>query len=358
MSIVGVPETRTVRRIAVFRALHFGDLLVSVPALRSLRAGFPQTEITLIGLAWARWFVERFSRYVDRLVEFNGFPGLREVDYDPIVSEQALQALRREEFDLVIQLHGDGSSSNRFVHSIVCPGKQSAGLYAERRPDFLTYAAPYPSGQPEVLRGLMLMRELGCPDTGIELELPLLAEDHAEAERLLGSLALERPLIGMHAGARSPARRWPAERFAQVADALAREVGACILLTGSADEVALVAEVAARMSEPAINFAGQTTLGGLAGLIARLDLFISNDTGPAHIAEALDTPSVTIFGPAEFERWAPLDRERHRVVRRRVACSPCPHWVCPIDHRCLGWIEPKEVLAAVHRQLMKGSMAS
>lgn len=358
MSTMHVVHPRPIRRIAVFRALYLGDLLLSVPALRSLRAGFPQAEITLIGLPWTRWFVERFDRYVDRHVEFKGFPGLLEVDYDPIASERALRALRRDDYDLVVQLHGDGTTSNRFIRTIVCPGKQSAGLYSGARPDFLTYAAPYPSEQPEVTRGLGLMRELGCPDTGLELELPLLPSDHDEAERLLGKLTLERPLIGIHAGARSPARRWTPDRFARVADTLASETGARILLTGSGDEADLACAVAARMSQPAVNLAGRTSLGGLAGLISRLDLFISNDTGPAHIAHTLDIPSVTIFGPAEFHRWAPLDLQRHPVVRRPVACSPCPHWECPIDHRCLGWIEPEEVLETARQQLTKGSVAS
>ncbi len=326
--------------------------------MRSLRAGFPRAEITLIGLPWARWFVQRFHAYVDRLVEFQGFPGIAEVDCDPHVSERAIDALRRERYDLVLQLHGNGRMSNHFVDAIAGPDSQTAGLYVGQRPDFLSYAERYPVGEPEVRRNLALTRALGCPDTGAELELPILAEDQQEADRLLRSLPLDRPLIGLHAGARSPARRWPAERFAELADALTEEYGARILLTGGPDETDLVASVTTRMSAPAVNLVGQTSLGGLAALISQLDLFVSNDTGPAHIAHALNTPSVTVFGPAEFVRWAPTDAERHLVVRRPVECSPCPHWECPIDHRCLNWITPQEVLAAAERQLTKGSVTS
>ena len=351
-------DQQSVQRIAVFRALHLGDLLLAVPGLRSLRAGFPEAEITLISLGWARWFVERFQRYVDRFVEFQGFPGIGEVDFEPHVANAAIAALREERFDLVIQLHGNGETSNRFIEAIRVPGTQSAGFYPSERPDFLTVARPYPTGKPEALRSLMLMLALGCPDTGTGLELPILAEDQEEADRLLQTLSPQRPLIGVHAGARSPARRWPAERFAVVADALAEEHGGSILLTGSDGERGLVAEVEALMHAPAINLAGKTSLGGLAALISRLDLFVCNDTGPAHIAHALQTPSVTIFGPAEFERWAPPDLERHRVVRHPVFCSPCPHWVCPIDHRCLDRITPEVVLAAAEAQITKGRVAS
>ncbi|MFL5691508.1 MAG: glycosyltransferase family 9 protein, partial [Ktedonobacteraceae bacterium] len=76
--------------------------------------------------------------------------------------------------------------------------------------------------------------------------------------------------------------------------------------------------------------------------------------GPAHIADAVDTPSVTIFGPVDPQRWAALDRARHPIVRRSVPCSPCSHWVCPIDHRCLRWISPDEVINVGQELLMKG----
>jgi ADP-heptose:LPS heptosyltransferase len=101
-----------------------------------------------------------------------------------------------------------------------------------------------------------------------------------------------------------------------------------------------------------LNLTGATSLGGLAALISELDLFISNDTGPAHIADAVGTASVTIFGPADYRRWAPLDQERHRVVWHPVKCSPCGYWECPIDHRCLRWIHPNEVIDAGTRFLV------
>jgi len=347
---------RPVERIAVFRALHLGDLLLAVPAFRALRAAYPHAEISLIGLPWARWFVERFDGYIDRLIEFSGFPGVLEVEYSAKRAESALSDLRAEQFDLLIQLHGSGQTSNRFIEAIAGPETRTAGSFVGERPSFLTVAVPYPSGAPEIERNLNVMRRLGCPDTGSALELPLLPQDLSEADRLLAPVATRRPLIGLHPGASYPARRWAAERFAVVADRLSERHGATILLTGGPGEAALAAEVAARMRAPALNLARCTSLGGLAALIARLDLFISNDTGPAHFANALDVPSVTIFGPAEFSRWAPLDRERHIVVRHPVVCSPCPHRVCPIDHRCLHWITPDEVLAAAERQLVKESV--
>ncbi len=160
-------------------------------------------------------------------------------------------------------------------------------------------------------------------------------------------------IIGIHPGARPPARRWPAEYFALVADALAQRFEAQILLTGGPGEEQTVQAVMDAMRMPAVSLAGKTSLGSLAALIKRSDLFISNDTGPSHIACAVDCPSITLFGPADVRRWAPLERQRHAIARHPVACSPCGYWECPIDHRCLRWLSPDEVLVAATEMIQK-----
>ena len=392
------------KKIAVFRALYLGDLLLAVPALRALRAGFPEAEITLIGLPWAASFARRFCRYVDRFVEFGGYPGIDEVPIDPGRSAHFVEEQRAYGYDLVVQMQGSGRTSNPCA--LALGGRMTAGYYEGEPPPGLTFGAPYPDNQPEVLRNVGLISLLGCPHRGLELEFPLFARDHAEAAALLRRLPRPghvpetcdlgddasgtprqagRPLIGIHAGAHAPARRWPAERFAVVADHLAQRFGAQIVLTGGPGEEEVAQAVAAGTpcggaaapppprqgvgeqcpqgtmragrAAPVLNVAGQTSLGGLAALIDRLDLFIANDTGPAHLADALGTPSVTIFGPADHRRWAPLDQTRHSIVRRPVPCSPCRYTVCPIDHRCLYWVEPDAVIAAAERLLVMGVTA-
>ena len=357
-----------VRRIAVFRALQLGDLLVAVPALRALRAGYPDAEITLIGLPWAASLAAHLNRYVNQFLPFPGYPGIEEAAYDEGRTALFIEEARAYKYDLVVQMHGSGGQSNPFA--LALGGRMTAGYYeSPQHPSYpvghhpssrarerggeglppagLSPAAPYPHMQPEVLRNLGLVALLGCPDRGAALEFPLTDADRAEAAALLDALsATGRPLIGLHPGARPPARRWPPARFAAVADALARRHGAQVVLTGGPGEEETTAAVARAMATAQLDAAGRTSLGGLAALIARLDLFIGNDTGPAHLAEAVGTPSVRLFGPADPLRWAPLDLQRHAVVRRPVPCSPCLHWECPIDHRCLRLIEPADVVRA------------
>ena len=110
-----VVEIGNPRRIAVFRALQLGDLLLAIPALRAIRARFPEAEITLIGLPWAASFARRFRCYIDRFVEFAGYRGIDEGEVVPERSQQFLAEQRAYAYDLVIQMHGNGQTSNACV---------------------------------------------------------------------------------------------------------------------------------------------------------------------------------------------------------------------------------------------------
>ncbi|GCF07519.1 glycosyltransferase family 9 protein [Dictyobacter arantiisoli] len=340
----------TLCSIAIFRALQLGDLLVAVPALRALRAQFPAAEITLIGLPWAAAFVERYRCYLDHFVEFAGYPGLNEVVVDEERTQRFIEEQRARNYDLVLQMHGSGQSSNPLA--LALHGKRTAGYYKGRPPSGLTLAAEYPETLPEVQRNLGLAALVGCSELDPRLEFPLQAQDQWEAAALLAPLvAIDRPVIGLHPGARPAARRWPAEYFARVADTLAQRYAAQIILTGVEADETTVLDVLSYMHVPALNLVGKTSLGGLAALLSRLDLFVSNDTGPAHIAEAVCCPGITLFGPADYRRWAPLDQTIRHALRRPVPCSPCDYWECPIDHRCLRWLAPSEVIASAEKLL-------
>lgn len=335
------PMPHPVRTIAIFRALNLGDLLLAVPAFRALRAGFPAAEIALISLPWAESFVTRYARYLDRFVEFEGFPGIDEVPQDAARIARFLAEQRASGYDLVIQMHGSGLTSTPFA--LALHGRTTAGYYEGAFPHGLDIGARYPADEPEIRRNLRLAGMLGCPTHDTRLEFPLDDEDRFAAAALLGRR--RRVRVGLHPGARPPARRWPAEYFAAVGNHFAREYDAQIVLTGGPGEEGTVRAVAERLATKPLNLAGHTSLGSLAAVIARLDLFISNDTGPAHLACAVGTPSVTIFGPADYVRWMPLDTRRHPSVRHPVPCSPCAYWECPIDHRCLRRLHPEVVVA-------------
>jgi ADP-heptose:LPS heptosyltransferase len=309
---VGVPLPSPIRKIAVFRALYLGDFICATPALRALRDRFPQAEITLIGLPWTEELLHRLA-LVDRLELFPGFPGLPEAPFDAARTDQFLDRMRAERFDLVLQLHGDGSISNDFVAAL--EGRHSLGYsHAGTKNKRLSHTLPWRADDHEVHRWLRLVRVLGA-DADDRIDFPVTLQDRDEATRLLAPGRRQGgPLVGLHCGAKLPSRRWPIDRFAQLARTLTDEAGAAIVLTGSAAERPLTAELRSRLDRPALDLTGKTDLGALGAVIAQLDLVVTNDTGVSHVAAATGTRSVVLFGPSDPAVWAPLDSRRHRVI--------------------------------------------
>jgi ADP-heptose:LPS heptosyltransferase len=301
-------------KVAIIRALPgLGDLLCCIPALRSLRAALPSAEITLIGLQ-ADGFVRRFSHYFDRYLEFPGYPGIPEVAIVPSRIVTFLAEMQAQQFDLVLQMQGDGSTMNGFA--TLMGAKQCAGFFHPERycPD-PTVFMPYPGQEPEPRRHIHLMQFLGIPSQGEHLEFPLWQRDWEELEQVTQTHQLQQgAYICVHPGASTASRRWSYQNFAAVADSLAAQ-GLQVVLTGTTAETKLVEAVAEMMRFPTINLAGQTSLGTLAVLLKRSRLLICNDTGVSHLAAALQVNSVVIFSNSDLQRWAPLDRQRHRVVQ-------------------------------------------
>lgn len=343
------------RRVVVLRALQLGDLLCAVPALRALRAALPEAEIVLAGLPWAESFVRRFHRYLDDLLALPGYPGLVDEPVRPARVAAFLAAAQARRFDLAIQLHGSGVISNPLL--VLLGARLNAGFFQPGQfcPDPARFL-PYPEQGHEIERLLRLVEFLGIPRQGDHLEFPLDDVDR----RALHAVPAARELtpgtyVCLHPGARFPSRRWPPERFAAVGDRLARQ-GLRIVVTGSVAEAPLAAAVAASMRFPVLDLTGQTTLGALAALLAGARLLVCNDTGVSHLAAALRVPSVVIFSGADPQRWAPLDRARHRVVVQPAECRPCAHHTCPIGHPCALSVLPEMVVAEAEALLSQQSV--
>ncbi len=295
-------------RIAILRALPLGDLLCAVPALRSFRRAFGEAEITLVGLPAAREFVDRFSAYLDGLLELPGYPGLREPAVDIAAVPDFLRDAQARGFDLVVQLHDDGDVTNPLA--VLLGGSRTAGFFADGSwcPDPEAFV-PWPDRGPEPMRLLRLPERIGLPVDGPALELPL--TDEERAERPDGEYACIAP------GARATARRWSAEGFAAVGDALA-ERGLRVVLTGSEDDAPVTAAVAAAMRAPVTDLGGKTSLGVFGGVVEAARILVTNDSGASHVAAALRTPSVVVFTASDPRRWAPLDGALHRSVTAPV----------------------------------------
>ncbi|HEY3523352.1 MAG TPA: glycosyltransferase family 9 protein, partial [Candidatus Limnocylindrales bacterium] len=247
----------TPHEILVVRALALGDMLCSVPFLRALRARHPEARITLVGLPWAASFVARFDRYVDALCPFPGWPGIPEAPYEPERTERFVAASRRRPADLAVQAHGSGRDINGFLMALGATAR--AGFHPpDASPPTDGTWLPYPTGRHEVRRLLLLADAMGADATDDRLEWPVRPDDEAELARAVAPARLVPGAYAVvHPGASRPINRWPAARFAAVADRLAAR-GLAVVLTGSGAESAAAADVAARMSAPAVDLAGRT----------------------------------------------------------------------------------------------------
>jgi ADP-heptose:LPS heptosyltransferase len=334
--------SRRAQRIAVFRALQLGDMLVAAPALRALRTRFPEARLTLIGLPWASELVQRLP-WLDDFIAFPGHPGLPEREPDASALNAFFAQVASQRLDLAVQLHGSGEITNGIVarFGAACV----AGFYpaGDPCPNPGTFV-PWPLTGREAERLLQLPLHLGAPHPGLELAFERHASDRAQVDRWWESLG-GRPAgyVCVHPGARWRSRRWPAERFAEVAAAL-RARGCPIVLTGSTGEAETLARFRASMQEPLIDAAGRTSLGGLAELLAGARLLLCNDTGVSHLAAALRTPSVVVSSGADAQRWAPIDTQRHRMLHHATPCRPCTFEQCPYGHECALGVSPERVL--------------
>jgi ADP-heptose:LPS heptosyltransferase len=247
---------------------------------------------TLIGLPWAAEFAARYARYIDRFIEFPGYPGLPE--REPLLARipEFLTAMQREKFDLALQLHGSGTIVNSLL--ALFGARQTAGFFPPGYfcPDRATFI-PWPDQGLEIHRLLSLVDFLGLPIVGDHLELPLDESDRAALDQIFPHPKEGQPYVVFHPGASTPARRWAADNFAAVADRLAED-DFQIVVTGVVSEQAVVNQMIGAMESPAIDLCGRTELGTLGALVSRADLVVCNDTGISHVAAAVKTPSVVI----------------------------------------------------------------
>ncbi|MGN6242549.1 MAG: glycosyltransferase family 9 protein [Motilibacteraceae bacterium] len=311
-----------VRKIAVVRANALGDYLFAEPALSSLKAAYPDAELVLIGAPWHARFLPGRPGPVARVLVAPVHPGVRDpgpdAPVDPAAQRAFVERARAEQFDLALQMHGGGRNSNPFT--LALGARLTAGT---RTPDaaHLDREIPYSYFAPEVFRFLEIVGLVGAPPVRIRPLLEPTVADRAAAAAVVPDDG--RPLAVLHPGATDRRRRWPSERFAAVGDALVA-AGGRVLVTGTAPEREVVTDVVGRMRADAEPLVDVLDLGGLAGLLERASVVVSNDTGPRHLAEAVGTPTVGVYWCGNLVNAGPITRRTQRPhVAWTVHCPVC-----------------------------------
>jgi ADP-heptose:LPS heptosyltransferase len=340
-------------RILLLRLERIGDLLMALPAIADVRARAPQAHIDLVVGSWN----DSLARAIPAVSR------VETLDADWLARGEAglgLAALLRRargwrgrRYDLVLNFEPDIRSN---LLAAAAGGTWTAGYRSGGGGPLLDQALDYEPGRHTTDNARRLVAAvLGAATPVPAAALVPPADAVAAAERILGA-ARRRPLVGLHASGGRAIKQWEPSRFAAVARALADD-GATVVLTGAAGDRPIVDEVA-RAIDPRhlVDAAGDVDLVVLAALLQRLDLFVTGDTGPMHLAHAVGTPIVAVFGPSDPARYAPrgpLDR----VVRIDLPCAPCNRIRRPparcVGHTpdCLSGIAAGQVLSAARAVL-------
>lgn len=344
-----VPDPKNIKRLIVRGTNWVGDAVMTVPALRELRSLLPDAHITLATRPWARGLFAD-ADFLDDLLIYDR-RGLGSVT-------QQIRHWRDRRFDLALLFQNAFEAA---VIPLLARIPLRIGYATDARRFLLSHPLQVPewhNSRHETFYYLNIVSELErllygrstvpsrAPTTAITVS------DRRKTEALsqlrTNGLGGERPLVALCPGSiNSRAKRWPAERYAELADSLMEKLNAEILLIGSPSELDVSQEVARQMRNQPIVLTGKTDLAELTAVLSLVDLLVSNDTGAAHIAAALARPTLVIFGPTNPLTTRPFS-PLAEVVRHPPDCAPCMLRDCPIDHRCMTAISPDEIFARAH----------
>ena len=346
-------------RILCFRLERIGDLLMTLPALAELRAAAPKASIDLVVGSWNRELAAAIPG-VNRVETLDAAWLSRPAAEGLTAWQLASRAARWREraYDVALNFEPDIRSN---LAATAAGAQWTAGFASGGGGALLDAALDYDVEAHVADNAVRLVRaaigSAPAPSPGGTLALPRTAR--AEAARLLASAggALK---VGVHVNGGRAIKQWPEDRFRDVAAWLVRERGATLVLTGTPDDRAQIEKVRAGLPADRVVDVSHGSLVATAAVVERLDLFVAGDTGPLHLAHAVGTPTVGIFGPSDPRRYAPRGA-RDRIVRIDLPCSPCNRIRQPparcVGHTpdCLAGVAAAQVIDAIREALAEGA---
>ena len=323
-----------------------GDAVMNTPALSAVRETFPKARVTVLATPQVAGLFAPHD-WVDEVLVYD-----KKGRHAGIGGKLRLAAeLRARRFDLAILLQGAFDAA---LIAALAGIPRRMGNKSDGRGFLLTHGFAHRAlgdGLHHVDNYLLMLKHFGI-ETGEKRQLLCVAESEqrqAAATLQLAGIVPGDFLIGINPGAAyGSAKRWYPERFAAVAATLAQRWQAKILVLGGPSEVAIAGDIEAALGGGCLNMAGKMSVRELMALIKRCDFFISNDSGPMHIAAAFGVPLVAIFGSTDHRTTYPFS-ENSVLVRKDIDCAPCLKRECPTDHRCMTAVTAEDVVDAAER---------
>ncbi len=332
------PAAPEPQRILIIKPSSLGDVVHALPVLAAARATYPRAYLAwLVGTSIAPLLARH--PLLDEVIEFDRRRYGRMLQNPRILAEfvRFVRDLRRRRFDLVLDLQGLARSG--FL-AWATGARQRVGFRAARELAwaFYTRRVVTPAGDTHAVeKNVALARAAGLRLDRPEFPLGLRPEelDHARARITTAAGGPLPAFTAVVPGARWPSKQWPAEKFAELIDALHAAGRPPVVLLGGPDERPLAAAIVRAVHAPVVDLCGQTDVRALAAVLALAQQVICCDSGPMHIAAALGTPIVAVFGPTNPARTGPYAADA-QVVSRALPCAPCYARRCPLGHHdCL-----------------------
>ena len=365
-----LPPPSDIQKILVVKLDHIGDVLLATPAITNLRLHYPHAHITLLVGSWSKQVIE-CNPHIDEILCYDS-PFFRRLSASPQnigrpnlfgrprlfrlkAATQMLRRLKSERYDLIVELRGDfltlasamlkggkyrlDRSTQRVLKKLRTIFKDSKPAVRRSRPLFLAYS------EHEVEINLDVLRSGDIPITSRKTFFNVQPKDQTWAKSFLSEVGIDasKPIVAIHPGSPVPLKRWPAERFVKLADTLI-ERKTQVLFLGGSDEKQLVEEIQAQMRHKSVNIAGRTNLQQLGAVLQSCHLFIGNDSGPMHIAAAVGTRVIGLFGPGSPQRFGPFG-ENCTAIRKKPDCPPCMKEKCSLgEYGCIVEISVEDVV--------------
>jgi len=348
--------SEAIKSILLIRLDHLGDVLLTTPAIRSLKTQFPQARIVMLIKEWSFEAIQN-NPHIDNIIIFNPSWTIAKSEGTKIDGVagiyRLIRQLRKEHFDLAIDFKGD---LRNILIALLSGAKRRIGYGIRGGGFLLTDVVPYEAEIHEIDKNLKLLTRLRINSEHDGMELYIQGEDVARAEQLFDQkgIDLSRRTIAVHYGGASQFKRWDTEKFVSLTESITENNSTNVLIFGGPYE--REAFQLWENPEKGVFLMPHMTICQMAAAFMRCNLLVCNDSGPMHIGLAVGTPTVAIFGPTFADRFGPKDLTKNKVVRLQVPCSPCWHpdkTIGCTERNCLNGIEVDDVLEAIdelHRE--------
>lgn len=336
-----------IKNILIIRTAYIGDIIMTIPILKPIKDRFPNSRITFLA---SKGGVEilKGNPYIDRLLPFNPFWFYKSSFREYI---KFIKELKRKNYDIIIEARGDIRDILFLVFPLKSKVKLSYGFGGGAY--CLTHVVPFKNIKHRIEYHLDLISSLNCDTSRLEWGIYLTEAEENRTSEILNENGIKKPFVSAHPGSRLPLKIWEIDRYAETFDSIISKYNMPLAILGADSEMSIVSGIKNKMKNNPVILAGKLSLRELAGVIGRSRLFISNDSAPMHIASAMKTPTVAIFGPSKSIETSPYGNQ-YNVVEKSFECRyNCDENSCFNNnfHLCMRSIQVNDVTKAVDNVL-------